>query len=135
MSREPYPRKVRLILWGGSPESGDNSAFQWAARKVGRDYENNDSGKIRIELNVNDNGNIRTARNIVDRINSQADGSILSLDILTHAGPEGVRLSTAPKGTGGHEWSRFMRYMNDYNASLYRSKNVEKWWIRFRADY
>ncbi|WP_392420088.1 hypothetical protein ACF3OE_12405 [Capnocytophaga canis] len=72
---------VRLLLWGGARNSGDNSAFYYASLNVKKDYGSD--GKI-IHQSVD------TAKKVVDLINEQADNSIQSLDIFCHGSQVGL---------------------------------------------
>jgi RHS repeat-associated protein len=68
---------VRLIFHGGAKKAGDNSAFEFAAKNVAKDY----GGVKSVSMNV-----VSSAQEIVNTINKQADGSVQSVDIFTHGG-------------------------------------------------
>ncbi|KWH22256.1 hypothetical protein WL99_27705 [Burkholderia cepacia] len=106
----PYRRKIRLVLWGGAATTGDNSAFQFAALNVIKDYKARDKGNYEIIQK-----NIAVAKDIVFHVNAQEDDSIASLDIFTHGGPQALYLTTASPDT-----SPTLRYVL-HNSSLYRS--------------
>lgn len=107
----PYKRKVRLLLWGGAATPGDNSAFEFAARNVIKDYKASDKGNFNIVSQK-----ILVAKDIATAINKQDDDSIRSLDIFTHGGPQALYLTTASPDT-----SKILRYVL-HNSSLYRSR-------------
>lgn len=107
----PYKRKIRVLLWGGSATSGDNSAFEWAARNVVKDYKASDKGNFAFVEE-----RILVAKDIVSYINRHDDDSIQSLDIFTHGGPQALYLTTARPDT-----SKILRYVL-HNSSLYRSR-------------
>jgi hypothetical protein len=98
----------RLIFYGGSRETNnngsandiaksDNSAFQFAANSVARDYADwNKSGKL-IK--------IRCAINLVTAINGHGTGALASLDILCHGTP----------------WSLNFSVRDDLNCGLFAS--------------
>jgi hypothetical protein len=98
----------RLIFYGGSRENnndgsptkrgrGDNSAFQFAANNIARDYADwGKSGKL-IK--------IRCAINLVSAINSNESGTLASLDILCHGTP----------------WSLNFSVRDDLNCGLFAS--------------
>lgn len=107
----PHKRKVRILLWGGAATPGDNSAFEWAARNVVKDYKASDKGNFTfIEKRI------LVAKEIVSYINSQDDDSIRSLDVFTHGGPQALYLTTADPDT-----SKVLRYVL-HNSSLYRTR-------------
>lgn len=107
----PHKRKVRLLLWGGAATPGDNSAFEWAARNVIKDYKAADKGNFAIVEQ-----HILVAKDIESYINRQDDDSIRSLDIFTHGGPQALYLTTASPDT-----SKVLRYVL-HNSSLYRTR-------------
>ncbi|MDO3527519.1 hypothetical protein ACNRBH_09105 [Ralstonia pseudosolanacearum] len=107
----PHKRKVRLLLWGGAATPGDNSAFEWAARNVIKDYKSTDKGNFAIVEQ-----HILVAKDIASYINRQDDDSIRSLDIFTHGGPQALYLTTASPDT-----SKVLRYVL-HNSSLYRTR-------------
>jgi RHS repeat-associated protein len=69
----PY---VRLMFYGGARKAGDNSAFYYAAQNVNKDYGGTANAYF-----------AESAQFIIDKINSQASGSIQSLDVFTHGSP------------------------------------------------
>ena len=107
----PHKLRVRLLLWGGAATPGDNSAFQWAARNVSKDYKAADKGNFAIVEQ-----HILVAKDIVTYINRQDDDSIRSLDIYSHGGPQALYFTTASPDT-----SKSLRYVL-HNSSLYRSR-------------
>lgn len=107
----PHQRKVRVLLWGGAAKTEDNSAFEWAARSVIKDYKTSDKGNYDFVAQP-----IRVATDIVSYINRQEDASIRSLDIYTHGGPQALYLTTASPDT-----NKALRYVFN-NSSLYRSR-------------
>jgi hypothetical protein len=106
-----HKRKLRLILWGGAAGPGDNSAFEFAARNVVKDYKANDKGNFTIVEQ-----RILVAKDIISHINRQDDGTIRSIDIFTHGGPQALYLTTASPET-----NKLLRYVL-HNSSLYRSR-------------
>jgi hypothetical protein len=106
-----YKRKVRLLLWGGAATPGDNSAFEFAAKSVIRDYNSRDKGNVQVI-----NKNAPTAKDLVDLINAQEDGSIRSLDVFTHGGTNALYFTTASPDT-----PKLLRFAF-HNSSLYRSR-------------
>jgi hypothetical protein len=112
-------KQVRMVLWGGAAEPGDNSAFEFAAQNVVSNYRAIDKGKFI----VTDMKRIKVAKDIVNNINSQAKGSIRSLDIFTHGGPQALYLTTASPDT-----NKLLRYIEN-NSSLYRTR----WRMVFNA--
>ena len=107
----PHKRKVRLLLWGGAAIPGDNSAFEWAARTVIKDYKVANKGNFAIVKQ-----HILVAKDIESYINCQEDNSIRSLDIFTHGGPQALYLTTASPDT-----NKVLRYVL-HNSSLYRTR-------------
>lgn len=109
---QPYKRKLRLLLWGGGARPGDNFAFEYAARNVGRDYTSLDR-EPRVAVTPQ---RIMVAKDIVRIINACEDGDIQSLDLFTHGGPQALYLTTASPDTS--KLSRRFRH----NVSLYRTR-------------
>lgn len=106
----PYKRKVRLLLWGGAATPGDNSAFEWAARNVIKDYKASDKSSIIEQYRI------LVAQDIVSHINRQEDGSLRSVDLFTHGGMQALYLTTADPST-----NKALRYVL-HNSSMYRSR-------------
>jgi len=106
-----YKRNVRLLLWGGAATTGDNSAFEFAAKSVIRDYSRLDKGNFEIVSRK-----IAVAKDLVDTINKQAASSIRSLDIFSHGGPQALYFTTASPET-----PKLLRFVL-HNSSLYRSR-------------
>ncbi len=90
---------IRLVYFGGSREFdlngkarsrgiSDNSAFQIAANNVIKSYMGK-KDKVIIKK-------IDTARHIVNDIEQQLEGSIVSLDILSHGSPLSLNFSKKP---------------------------------------
>src|SRR5690606_14696075 len=75
---DPY---TRLILWGGARTPSHNNTFEHAKNNVKSDYGSD--GKIVDQR-------FYSGKDIVNAINSQQDGSIQSLDIISHGSPEGI---------------------------------------------
>jgi hypothetical protein len=101
----------RLIFWGGSREvnndgkknsqaMADNSAFQFAANNVKRDYD--DWGRASRIIKIT------TAADMLATINASEAGSLLSLDILSHGTP----------------WSLNFSIRNDMNCGLFASRST-----------
>lgn len=101
----------RLIFWGGSREvnndgkknsqaMADNSAFQFAANNVKRDYDDWGSASRIIK--------ITTAADMIAVINGCEQGTLLSLDILSHGTPWSLNFSTR----------------NDMNCGLFASRSA-----------
>lgn len=107
----PYKRKVRLLLWGGAATAGDNSAFEFAAKSVIRDYTRLDHGNFEIISRK-----AAVAKDLVDLVNKQEPGSIRSLDIFSHGGPQALYFTTASPET-----PKLLRFVL-HNSSLYRSR-------------
>lgn len=108
----PLKRKVRLLLWGGAAKPGDNSAFDFAARNVCRDYKSlNDAHVVEVPQRI------LVAKDIVRIINASDDDEIQSLDLFTHGGPQALYLTTATADT--KKLSR--RFL--HNCSLYRTRS------------
>ncbi|MCL1861512.1 MAG: hypothetical protein FWG52_08300 [Proteobacteria bacterium] len=117
-----YKRKVRILLWGGASETGDNSAFLFAKNNVLREYRNMDSGKYDfIEKQI------KVAKDIVETINAQEDDAIRPLDIWSHGGPAALYITTAsPRPKGDVPWYKSWSYTAErwliHNSSLYFSR-------------
>lgn len=107
----PHRRKVRILLWGGAATPGDNGAFGWAEKNVRKDYASVDKGNFAFLEK-----NIRVAKDIVNIVNAREDGSIRSLDLFTHGGPQALYLTTASPRT-----NKMLRYVL-HNSSLYRGR-------------
>jgi hypothetical protein len=107
----PHQRKVRLLLWGGAAKPGDNSAFDFAARNVGKNYQALDNAQVVVVPQ-----RVLVAKDIVRTINESEDDDIQSLDLFTHGGPEALYLTTASPDT--RKLAR--RFL--HNASLYRTR-------------
>jgi RHS repeat-associated protein len=90
---------LRLIFYGGAKKEGDNSAFQFAAKNVAKDYGSVPSSNI---------FSIKSAREIVTTINSQKENSIQSVDIFSHGGTNALYSHDSNESFIG-------------NTSLYRS--------------
>lgn len=118
----PYKRKVRLLLWGGAANPGDNSAFEFAKANVLRDYKAADKGNFTVVERK-----LFVAKDIVKAINEQEADSIRSLDIWTHGGPQALYLTTAAPSPPPTE-SLITRYVYQarrwglHNSSLYRTR-------------
>jgi hypothetical protein len=118
-----YKRKIRLLLWGGAASPGDNSAFEFAKGNVARDYKTIDRGNFVVMEK-----RIRVAKDIVSAVNAQEDGSIRSLDVWTHGGPQALYLTTAePPPPRDSSWATQTLYQTRrlmlHNSSLYRSSD------------
>ena len=133
--------KVRLIFYGGSREKNldgsinkigvsDNSAFYFAAKNTIVGYKD---FKFTGQLIK-----IKDSIQLVDKINSQNDGSIHTLDILSHGTPYSLNFSLiknencglyssklAKKAVelyytfSGFEWYVFSQFSRDLNAINY----------------
>lgn len=113
-------RRVRLIFYGGSKSPRDNSAFEFAAKNIKKDYERAYPHNIVIAIFVD------AAKTVVDKINEQKTGKIESLDLLFHGTERGLYMykgaSLNPKGGFSGEDIED----NDLNASLYAGR-IRKW--------
>jgi hypothetical protein len=107
----PHKRKVRLLLWGGAATAGDNSAFDFAAKSVIRDYARMDRGNFEVISR-----RITVAKDLVEIVNKQEAGGIRSLDIFSHGGPQALYFTTASPDT-----PKLLRFVL-HNSSLYRSR-------------
>lgn len=112
----PHKRKVRLLLWGGAYATGDNSAFEWSARHVVKDYKAGDSNKYEIISKK-----VESADNFIEILNAQEDDSIRSLDLFTHGGPDNFYMVSVRANKDGWINSfRWYRYVF-HNVSFSRS--------------
>ena len=117
-----HDRKVRLLLWGGAATPSDNYTFEHAKNNVLCDYKAQDKSKFILVAK-----RIYVAKDIVSIINSQTTGSIQSLDIWTHGGPQALYLTTAdPPPPKDSSWMRKKAYEANrwvlHNSSLYRTR-------------
>jgi hypothetical protein len=118
----PHKRKVRLLLWGGASTPSDNFTFEHAKNNLLRDYKSADKNNF-----VLIDKRLYVATEIVAVINAQEAGSIRSLDIWTHGGPQALYLTTAaPPPPKSASWlSRKLYEANRWgfhNSSLYRTR-------------
>lgn len=103
---------IRLIMYGGSRKSSDNSAFLYASKNVIKDYKNDLPVKsFFISQGVNQ---------LVDLINAQAENSIQSLDIFCHGSELGLYsiLNASLDSSVSYEYVQ----LNNLESNLYRNK-------------
>ncbi|EIC8293378.1 TPA: hypothetical protein N2G40_003203 [Salmonella enterica] len=104
-------RRVHLLFYGGALKVGDNSAFEFSAKNVRKDYMKyfpNDS--IIFEF-------ISSAKTMVDIINNQKKGNVASLDLFFHGSKWGLYMykgSSMNKTLSVDDVSN-----NNLNAGLY----------------
>lgn len=102
----PHKRKVRLLLWGGAYKTNDNFTFDWAVRRVVKDYKANDGNKYEVIVKK-----IGSADDLLAVLNSQEDNSIRSVDLFTHGGPDHFYMvSVRSDRDGGLNNFRWYRY-------------------------
>lgn len=73
---------IRLIMYGGSRKSSDNSAFLYASKNVVKDYKND----LPVKSFFINNG----ARSVITALETQESDSVQSLDLFCHGDPDGV---------------------------------------------
>ncbi|GJH27830.1 hypothetical protein [Caballeronia novacaledonica] len=122
-------RKVRLVLWGGAYATSDNSTFEWAAKRVIKDYTDNDKQKYEIIFK-----RIDSAESFALSISDQNQDSIHSLDLFTHGGPDHFFMVSVRQEQGGglnkFKWYRYLFH----NSSLSRGDLEKLQYERFAED-
>lgn len=109
-------RRVRILFYGGALKVGDNSAFQFAANNVRKDYFSKfPHDKVIFEF-------VDSARTIVDTINNQSEGKIISLDLFFHGSKWGLYIYKGASMNGN--LSKDDVNSNNLNAGLYGSKTT-----------
>lgn len=113
-------RRVRLIFYGGSKVSADNSAFEFAAKNIMKDYKNVFPHAKIIWMFVD------SAKDVVDKINEQPTGKIDSLDLLFHGTERGLHMYKGASMQTGRDFNAQKIEDDDLNASLYAGR-IRKW--------
>jgi hypothetical protein len=103
----------RLIFYGGARLKSHNSAFEFAAKNVKKDYSD---GKIKLIY-------VKSGKEIIEKINSYETEQIQSIDFITHGSPLAIFIIKGSSLTSDISSEEVEE--KKLNASLYASKTAK----------